>query len=155
MTIKEVADEALLFAKGASKLNLCPEVEAEGTKWRFLGIQSKNRKEWTISHIANMHMKCTTVAMYDTLGEQAMKFVVNQTELTTVACSSDYVKKISQMKIKDKELPEEEQRMHRLVHIVSFEDNLSKEDLELADQAGIKVIPYHQVLEEGKTNDSF
>ena len=72
-----MADEALLFAKGAMKLGLCPEVEADGKMWRFLGIQSKNRREWWIAHIANMHMGCTTVAMYDTLGPDALKYVIN------------------------------------------------------------------------------
>ena len=102
MSIKEVAEEATLFAKGAMKLGLCPEVDAEDKKWRFIGIQSKNRKEWTLTHIANMHMNCTTVAMYDTLGEEASRYVINQTELITIACSKDYVKKLSNMKIADK-----------------------------------------------------
>ena len=137
------------------KLNLCPEVEAEGQKWRFLGLQSKNRKEWTISHIANMHFGCTTVAMYDTLGENAMKFVVNQTELTTIACSKDYVAKISKMKISDLELPLEEQKMHRLVNLVSFEDDVTADDLKLADDAKIKVYTYQEVLEQGNNNSTF
>ena len=37
-------------------LDLCPEVMAEGMPWRFLGIQSKNRKEWFLLHLANMYI---------------------------------------------------------------------------------------------------
>jgi hypothetical protein len=40
--------------------------------------------------------------MYDTLGQDAMKFVLNQTELTTIAVSNDYIEKICKMKIEDK-----------------------------------------------------
>jgi long-chain acyl-CoA synthetase len=155
MSVKEVADEALLFAKGAMKLGLCPEVDADGKMWRFMGIQSKNRKEWTITHIANMHMGCTTVAMYDTLGQDASKYVINQTELTTIAVSKDYVKKISEIKLEDDNLLREEQRMHRLKFLISFEDDVSKDDLDLADKVGIKVLTYQEVLEQGKANNEF
>lgn len=42
-----------------------------------MGIQSKNRKEWQITNLANMHNRITTVAFYDTLGPDATKFVCN------------------------------------------------------------------------------
>ncbi len=53
------------------QLGLVPERDAEGQTWRFMGIQSKNRKEWYLLHIANMRIKTTTVALYDTLGQDA------------------------------------------------------------------------------------
>jgi hypothetical protein len=46
MTVKEVCDTALELASGCMALDLVPEVQAEGTTFRFIGIQSKNRKEW-------------------------------------------------------------------------------------------------------------
>ena len=75
-------------------MDLCPESFAEDKNWRFLGIQSKNRKEWFLLHLANMYIGVTTCALYDTLGEQAMRYVVNQTELTTIAMSSDLIMKM-------------------------------------------------------------
>ena len=106
VTYQDVAEEVDLLARCLVKLNLCPEIEAEGKKWRFLAIQSKNRKEWNIAHLANMHIGATTVALYDTLGEEGLKFIMNQTELTTIACSGDQVAKISQRKLDDSKLPE-------------------------------------------------
>ena len=50
------------------KFNLLPDVSGEGKTWRFLGIQSKNRREWFLFHLANMWAGTTTVALYDTLG---------------------------------------------------------------------------------------
>jgi long-chain acyl-CoA synthetase len=79
------------FACGAMKLDLMPEIEAEGKNWRFIGIQSKNRKEWNLIHLANMHIKTTTVALYDTLGVEASKYVIEQTEMTTIATSKDLI----------------------------------------------------------------
>ena len=77
MTIQETSQAARNFAAGVRKLDLAPEVEGEGQLWRFIGIQSKNRKEWGIAHLANMFIKTTTVALYDTLGADALKYVIN------------------------------------------------------------------------------
>ena len=76
VTIKEVADLAENLSHGFKKLDLVPDIQAEGETWRFMGIQSKNRKEWFYVHLANMHQSVTTVAFYDTLGVEATKFML-------------------------------------------------------------------------------
>ena len=68
ITLRDVMTQAEHLSYGIMELGLAPEVEAEGAPWRFLGIQSKNRREWVITNIANMHQGITTVAFYDTLG---------------------------------------------------------------------------------------
>ena len=98
MTLTDVDIAIKQIAAGFVKMDLIPEMEAEGTTWRFMGVQSKNRKEWYLTHLANMLIKTTTVALYDTLGEEAQKFVCEQTELATVCCSSDIVMKIAKLK---------------------------------------------------------
>lgn len=105
--------------------DLAPEVEAEGRKWRFLGIQSKNREEWNLTNWANMHQCITTVALYDTLGQEAMKFVCNQTEMTTIFSSSQFVGSIAKLKLEDSK--DSETKMHRIHTIVSFDDEVDKE----------------------------
>jgi len=102
LTFKQVDELSRDFAAGAMALDLAPEVEGEGKQWRFLGIQSKNRKEWGLTHIGNMKNNTTSIALYDTLGEEASKYVINQTGLSTICCQGDLVKKIIQMKIDDK-----------------------------------------------------
>lgn len=79
MNYKETVDTAKHFAAGAMILNLLPEVQADGKNFRFIGVQSKNRKEWNIIHLANMFCKATTVGLYDTLGEDAELYIINQT----------------------------------------------------------------------------
>jgi long-subunit acyl-CoA synthetase (AMP-forming) len=103
-------------------LDLIPEVEGDGKKFRFLGIQSKNRKEWGISHIGNFHSGTTTIALYDTLGVQAAKFVIHQTELTTVALQGDLALNMIKMKAEDnKEESEENRSMQRLKTLIVFD----------------------------------
>ena len=101
MSFKEVQRQVRNFAAGAMKLDLVPTVEAEGKTWRFMGMQSKNRKEWNIIHLANMHLSATSVPLYDTLSQDAIKFVTNQTELSTYCCSNDLILKMAQLKIED------------------------------------------------------
>ena len=71
MTFKEVGEYAEMLSYGIMALNLCPEVEAENKKWRFIGIQSKNRKEWSLTPIAGMYQSITAIAMFDGLSEDA------------------------------------------------------------------------------------
>lgn len=46
-----------------------------------MGIYSKNREEWSTTHLASMSLSGTTVAFYDTLGPAAVEFVLSQTKL--------------------------------------------------------------------------
>jgi len=81
-SLKYCVDTSKKFGSGCQALELIPTVEGEpgdGLAWRFLGIQAKNREEWTLSHWGNMHNGTCTVALYDTLGMDAFRFIVNQT----------------------------------------------------------------------------
>lgn len=69
------------FAKGMMKYNLCPEIEGEGKQWRFLGIWTKNRWEWTASLIASMFYSVTTVGFYDAMSAEQVDYIINQTEM--------------------------------------------------------------------------
>jgi long-chain acyl-CoA synthetase len=44
-----------------------------------MGIYSKNREEWVLSHIANMKNSIVTIAFYDTLGPNSVQYVIDQT----------------------------------------------------------------------------
>lgn len=55
ITWKEAMDLSQNLSYGMMELGLAPEVEGEGKTWRFMGIQSKNRKEWVLTHAADIH----------------------------------------------------------------------------------------------------
>ena len=50
-----------------------------------------------------MHVGATTIALYDTLGADQTKFIIDQTGLTTMTCSFEYVKKLSNLKNQEAE----------------------------------------------------
>lgn len=130
-----------------SALNLTPETEAEGRTYRFLGMQSKNRREWNLLHLANMHNNATSVALYDTLGPDAARYIMEQTGLTTMACSNDLVKMVCKLKQEDPE-----GKCTNLVNIVSFGGPVEQEAKDIAGEVGIKLITYEEVLAAGKAN---
>jgi len=79
------------------------EIEgADGDKIRFMGLYSKNREEWSISHLASLSLSGTTVAFYDTLGPAAVEFVLNQTKLQTISCAKNYLKSLTLLKTQGK-----------------------------------------------------
>lgn len=63
-----------------------------------MGIYAKNREEWALTTIANFKNSVTTVAFYDTLGPQAVEFVISQTELTSISCAGQYVNNLLKLK---------------------------------------------------------
>lgn len=67
------------LARGMVALDMMPDIEAEDKIWNFLGIYAKNRPEWALADLASASIGGTTIAFYDTLGPQAIEFVINQT----------------------------------------------------------------------------
>jgi long-chain acyl-CoA synthetase len=130
-------------------LDLAPPVEVDGTEWRFMAIQSKNRAEWVTVHLANMYCRCTTVALYDTLGQDATRFILDQTELTSVACSVDLIERMVDLKLKDQGLPKPDIKMHRLRNIISFDKVLDTAVIDKAKDAGINVYTFADVIQKG------
>ena len=151
MSWKDSLDYAQILSYGIKKLGLCPEVEGDGQTFRFLGIQSKNRKEWVLTHVANIYQTNTTVAFFDTLGPDACRFIVNQTELTTIAVSVDFVKKLCQLKIDDQGM--DDVKMTSLQNLLVFDEDIPQADRDLAATAGITLYTIKEVYEAGKASD--
>jgi len=80
------------------EMNLCPDVTGDDRQWRFLGIWAKNRWEWLVTHIANMYFTNTTIGFFDSMGVETVDYILNQTELTTICVTNDYIAKIVGLK---------------------------------------------------------
>jgi len=52
-----------------------------------VGLLSSNRAEWVIAEQACNAYSFVSVPLYDTLGPDAVSYVVNQTEMTTIVVS--------------------------------------------------------------------
>lgn len=62
-------------------------------KLRIIGIHDKNTKEWVLTDIANQMYGFVSVPLYDTLGEEAIHFILEETEMPTLFLSAENVSK--------------------------------------------------------------
>jgi long-chain acyl-CoA synthetase len=53
-----------------------------------LGIFLKNSPTWIVAENAAYYLNAVVVPLYDTLGTDTLEFIMNQTELQTIVCSS-------------------------------------------------------------------
>ena len=58
-------------------MNLAPDVYHDQYTWNFLGVYSRNREEWAITDLACMRTSVTIVPFFDSLGANALEFVIN------------------------------------------------------------------------------
>uniref|UniRef100_A0A8C8FR02 Arachidonate--CoA ligase n=1 Tax=Oncorhynchus tshawytscha TaxID=74940 RepID=A0A8C8FR02_ONCTS len=80
LSYREVADKAecigsALLHRGHSQ-----------TGDKHIGIFSQNRPEWTISELACYTYSLVCVPLYDTLGLEAIEYIINQAAISTVIC---------------------------------------------------------------------
>eukprot|EP00923_Selenidium_pygospionis_P034196 GHVN01059724.1.p1 GENE.GHVN01059724.1~~GHVN01059724.1.p1 ORF type:complete len:116 (+),score=30.98 GHVN01059724.1:83-430(+) len=61
--------------------------EARYSPFMFMGICSISREEWCLTDLACAAFNITSVPLYETLGDEAMGYILQQTNLTTVGCS--------------------------------------------------------------------
>jgi len=76
-----------------------------------------------------------------------MKYIINQTELTTICMSGDLVPNMISLLNHDKQ--DSNQKLFRLKNIVSFED-VDTKNRQALDEHDVKLITYKEVLEAGK-----
>ncbi|XP_029005125.1 long-chain-fatty-acid--CoA ligase 1a isoform X2 [Betta splendens] len=55
---------------------------------KFIGIFSQNRPEWTISELACYTYSLVTVPLYDTLGTEAIAYILDKAAISTVICDA-------------------------------------------------------------------
>jgi len=88
-----------------------------------------------------MHYNYTVVGFYDAMGTTSVEFILNQTEMTSIICSGEYIKRIVDMK-KDGFA----QHISALVTL----DDISNELIEKATELNITIHTYSSLLELGE-----
>jgi len=122
-------------------LDLAPIYQEQGVDYRFIALYAKNREEWMQVDIACSLYGITSLPLYDTLGEEALKFVFDQTEVQTVFCAGDKVEKLLK--------GVETKRFASLKNIVAF-DNFKEELKAKAQELNVRVITYPDLLVQGE-----
>ncbi|ORX52029.1 acetyl-CoA synthetase-like protein [Hesseltinella vesiculosa] len=147
-TFAEVAVQADQLGSGLRQLvqQYAPETNAsiEGSTTTPLGIWSNNRKEWTIADIACVQSGYFSVALYDTLGQDTVQFVINHADLPLVMCAGQHIRHLIQI----------QQHCPTLKVIVSMDpltaDNQGPALQAWAEEKGIVLIDFDAVKQLGQ-----
>lgn len=134
LTYREVYETACDFGSGLLQEGI------EATNDTFIGIYSINRAEWVFTEQACSMFSMVTVALYDTLGPDTCAYIINQTQMTVVVC--DKAEKAQLLLDKANNL--------RSLKTLIIMDKISEKNKETAEKHGIKLIPFRDVVENGK-----
>ena len=140
----EEANELLLnFSRGLNVLNLCPNINFEDeSSFRFLGIYSRNKKEWLLSYLGAMRDSITIVTIYDTLGDRAVEFILEQSQVTTIVIEVKALKKMYELAQKNKTF-----QVKNLIVIEKEDDEETAKNLE---SLGFKIYTWEEIVQKGK-----
>jgi long-chain acyl-CoA synthetase len=94
MTYVEVYEKAKYLARAINGKELCPNITIDDKVYKMMGLYSRNRPEWCITDIACVLNSIVSIPLYDTLGDNSVSFIVNQTEMTTIAMGKDKIDNI-------------------------------------------------------------
>jgi len=130
-TYGDVRDITLIFASFLRQVGL--------DKGYHLGIYSKNRWEWFVTYIAAITQSIVVVPIYDTLGPDAVKYIVEHGDLSYVVCSGENF---------DKLLESAPDCPH--LKIVILLDQVSPKQIEKAKSLGLTLFFFEDCLKEGK-----
>lgn len=116
-----------------------------------LSIFSHNKAEWVITDMACVHYSITNTALYDSLGPEASKYILELTESPIVVCSKDKLQKVIDLK---KKFPKE---LSNLISIVSMEsldltsnNSADSQTLLSAKEAQLTLFDFKQVEKLGE-----
>ncbi|KAG5421419.1 hypothetical protein I9W82_000509 [Candida metapsilosis] len=112
-----------------------------------LTIFSSNRPEWVLADITTIAYSITNTALYDTLGPNASKHILELTESPIILCSKEKIRKLIELK-------KESTKMGNLIVIVSMDKLEGPEDAELKSFAAankIALFDYEHVEKLGET----
>ncbi|XP_040928631.1 long-chain-fatty-acid--CoA ligase 1-like isoform X2 [Betta splendens] len=108
-----------------------------------IGIFSQNRPEWTLSELACYTYSLVSVPLYDTLGTEAIAYIIDKASISTILC--DVLDKVSLV------LECVQNKTHSLKTIVLMETP-SIDLVNRGQQAGIHILSLQEMEAMGKAN---
>ncbi|XP_041364605.1 long-chain-fatty-acid--CoA ligase 1-like [Gigantopelta aegis] len=136
MSYDEVLEKAKNLGAGLIKLDLKPLNSTN------IGIYSQNRPEYIIFEQAAFVYSMVVVPLYDTLGEKACNYIINQAEIKVVVCDTN--KKVSNLLNRHSETPD--------LRVAVVMEEPSGEVLNLARTLGVSILTFSDVEKLGKEN---
>ncbi|XP_058483718.1 long-chain-fatty-acid--CoA ligase 6 isoform X2 [Solea solea] len=87
---------------------------------QFIGVFAQNRPEWIISELACYTYSMVVVPLYDTLGPDAIRFIINTADISTVICDKAEKAQVLIDNVERKETP----GLRRIILMDAFDSAL-------------------------------
>lgn len=141
-TYNEIVEKVDNLGSGLVHLDL---LKPNDLGHRLVGIYGKNRWEWSTTQHAAFSYGAAIVPLYDTLGAEAVSYIVQQTGLSVVAGSRVEARKLVEFK------RGAAAAFATLTSVVQWED-VTEEERKAAADAGLTLRSFAEVAEAGSFN---
>ncbi|XP_009276146.1 PREDICTED: long-chain-fatty-acid--CoA ligase 5 isoform X2 [Aptenodytes forsteri] len=138
LTYKQVLDRAQYLGSGLLQKGCKPSSN------QFIGIFAQNRPEWIISEYACYTYSMVAVPLYDTLGPEAIVYIVNKADISIVVCDKPEKAQIL--------LENCEQEKTPCLKTVILMDLFDKELKDRGAKVGVEILALQEVEELGRNN---
>ncbi|CAA9988583.1 acyl-CoA synthetase, putative [Plasmodium knowlesi strain H] len=141
----EIRELILAVGSGLVNTNACPVIRCDDTKVtraRFLGFYMPNCEEWNICDLSCSAFNIVTVPLYDSLGVESSKFILEQTLMQTIICN----KACAMNLFKSLDLCE---RIY-LKKLILVENEADTEIKEACEKHQLTIILWKDLVESGK-----
>uniref|UniRef100_A0A8C4UIC3 Long-chain-fatty-acid--CoA ligase n=1 Tax=Falco tinnunculus TaxID=100819 RepID=A0A8C4UIC3_FALTI len=138
LTYRQVLDRAQYLGSGLLQKGCKPSSN------QFIGIFAQNRPEWIISEYACYTYSMVAVPLYDTLGPEAIVYIVNKADINIVICDKPEKAQIL--------LENCEQEKTPYLKTIILMDLFDKELKDRGAEVGIEILALQEVEELGRNN---
>ncbi|KFO89788.1 Long-chain-fatty-acid--CoA ligase 5 [Buceros rhinoceros silvestris] len=138
LTYKQVLDRAQYLGSGLLQKGCNPSSN------QFIGILAQNRPEWIISEYACYTYSMVAVPLYDTLGPDAIVYIVNKADISIVICDKPEKAQIL--------LENCEQEKTPCLKTIILMDLFDKELKDRGAKVGVEILALQEVEELGRNN---
>ncbi|NXQ80865.1 ACSL5 ligase, partial [Nyctibius grandis] len=138
LTYKQVLDRAQYLGSGLLQKGCKPSSS------QFIGIFAQNRPEWIISEYACYTYSMVAVPLYDTLGPEAIVYIVNKADISIVICDKPDKAEIL--------LENCEQEKTPCLKMIILMDLFDKELKDRGAKVGVEILALQEVEELGRNN---
>ncbi|NXK81621.1 ACSL5 ligase, partial [Amazona guildingii] len=138
LTYKQVLDRAQHLGSGLLQKGCKPQPN------QFIGIFAQNRPEWVISEYACYTYSMVAVPLYDTLGPEAIVYIVKKADISIVICDKPEKAQVL--------LENCEQEKTPCLKTVILMDLFDKELKDRGAKVGVEILALQEVEELGKNS---
>ncbi|NXW03171.1 ACSL5 ligase, partial [Fregetta grallaria] len=138
LTYKQVLDRAQYLGSGLLQKGCKPSSN------HFIGIFAQNRPEWVISEYACYTYSMVAVPLYDTLGPEAIAYIVNKADISIVICDTPEKAQILVENCEQEKIP--------CLKTIILMDLFDKELKDRGAKVGVEILALQEVEELGRNN---